>query len=135
MCRTKTFFAMSEFGVVAPHDTSVAGGGTVQTGARCKTAAVCSRSLLVTTQMLVCAVDLQIPLPLYSGEAPVGCEVYPLLLRWAFTNSIFVEFWGMVNEFYVCVDTGHVKSISGRGIRFWRFAHLLLWAVVGCIVL
>lgn len=30
---------------------------------------------------------------------------------------------------------GHVKSAIGQGIRFWSFAHLLLWPAVGCIVL
>lgn len=41
----------------------------------------------------------------------------------------------MYLECLLSIAGGHVKSAIGRGIRFWSFAHLLLWPAVGCIVL
>lgn len=41
----------------------------------------------------------------------------------------------MYLECLLSIAEGHVKSATGRGIRFWSFAHLLLWPAVGCMVL
>lgn len=44
-------------------------------------------------------------------------------------------FVAMNFKYLLSVAEGLVKSAIGRGIRFWSFAHLLLWPAVGCIVL